>query len=153
MGVRGARAKDIYKVWNLYSRLSPPKDIFSFLVRLICCLSCWRGTRIFFRWVFNPLLFDILVAEMDKRVIGFCYLKGDFTAIRASFAVSVDSLSEGKGIGTALTKAMLEKAKTRGYRTVVLTVFYDTPGALHIYRQLGFVPMRVSMGLKVEKDA
>ncbi len=152
MRIRNARLRDFSKVWNLYSRLIPAEDTFSFLVRFICCLSCWSTTRIFFKWVFNPLLFDILVAEENKRVVGFCYLKGDYTTIRASFAISVEPSYEGQGIGTALTKAIIEKAKMRGYKTVILTVFYDTPVALHIYEKMGFVPIRISMGFEVPKN-
>ncbi len=153
MKIRDARVRDFFKVWALYSRLIPSKDMFSFLIRVVCCLSCWQGTRIFFKWVFNPLLFDIIVAEVDKKVVGFCYLKGDFTTIRASFAVAVNPLFEGRGIGSTLTKGALEKAKIRRYKTVILTVFFDTPIALHTYEKIGFVPIRISMGFEVKKDA
>ncbi|MDQ1402486.1 MAG: hypothetical protein QOG03_802 [Actinomycetota bacterium] len=52
--------------------------------------------------------------------------------------VIADPAASGKGIGTALTKAMLEQAKSLGCVTVDLTSRPSREAANHIYKKLGF---------------
>jgi ribosomal protein S18 acetylase RimI-like enzyme len=53
--------------------------------------------------------------------------------------VIVDESSNGRGIGSALTKAMLEHARQAGCKTVDLTSRPKREAANHMYRKLGFV--------------
>ena len=53
--------------------------------------------------------------------------------------VIVDESSNGRGIGSALTKAMLEHARQAGCKTVDLTSRPKREAANHMYRRLGFV--------------
>jgi ribosomal protein S18 acetylase RimI-like enzyme len=46
--------------------------------------------------------------------------------------------ARGKGLGRALTEAVLERARDRGCRRVELDVNSENPPALALYRSLGF---------------
>jgi ribosomal protein S18 acetylase RimI-like enzyme len=46
--------------------------------------------------------------------------------------------ARGKGLGRALTEAVLERARRRGCRRVELDVNSENPPALALYRSLGF---------------
>lgn len=63
------------------------------------------------------------------------------TALRAWIEdVIVDSSVNGKGIGTSLTQAMLDRARELGCKTVDLTSRPSREAANHMYRKLGFEP-------------
>jgi ribosomal protein S18 acetylase RimI-like enzyme len=53
--------------------------------------------------------------------------------------VIVDEASNGRGIGSALTLAMVEHSRTAGCKTVDLTSRPKREAANHMYRKLGFI--------------
>ncbi len=62
------------------------------------------------------------------------------TALRAWIEdVIVDEASNGRGIGTALTEAMIERARALGCTTVDLTSRPSREAANHLYKKVGFV--------------
>lgn len=78
-----------------------------------------------------------LVAEVNGRVAGYAGLlliqdEGDVTN------VAVDEAYRGQGIGTALTGALLEEGKKRGFRAFTLEVRVSNEAAIHVYEKLGF---------------
>ena len=52
--------------------------------------------------------------------------------------VIVDEPSSGRGIGAALTEAMIDHARHRGCKTIELTSRPTREAANHLYRKLGF---------------
>ncbi len=58
---------------------------------------------------------------------------------RASFGISIDKAYWGLGIGTALTEACIECARSAGYAQVELDVVAENEAALALYRKAGFV--------------
>jgi len=61
------------------------------------------------------------------------------TAMRAWIEdVIVDESVNGRGIGTALTRAMLDRASELGCKTVDLTSRPSREAANHLYRKVGF---------------
>jgi GNAT superfamily N-acetyltransferase len=56
-------------------------------------------------------------------------------------SIAVDSSHRGRGIGTALLRALCERAGHVGLRALSLSVERDNP-ALRIYRRLGFVEVQ-----------
>lgn len=53
--------------------------------------------------------------------------------------VSLNSIVEGKGVGTKLIHAILKLAADHNYRRVWLITTNDNIGALRLYQKLGFV--------------
>ena len=60
-------------------------------------------------------------------------------------AIAVVPNARGKGIGTALLDALLERARLDGYPTVSLSVDRANAGAIELYERYGFE--------RVEEDA
>jgi ribosomal protein S18 acetylase RimI-like enzyme len=61
------------------------------------------------------------------------------TALRAWIEdVVTDDAARGQGVGTALTKAMLDRARERGCKTVDLTSRPSREEANRLYKKLGF---------------
>ena len=57
---------------------------------------------------------------------------------RAEFGISIEKAYYGKGIGTALTQACIECAKTAGYRQLELEVVAENTNAIALYKKFGF---------------
>jgi RimJ/RimL family protein N-acetyltransferase len=57
---------------------------------------------------------------------------------KAGFALTVHDDFQNKGLGTLLTKHMLDIAKKEGLRKVSLSVRSDNARAIHIYQKCGF---------------
>jgi len=63
------------------------------------------------------------------------------TAVRAWIEdVVVDEAARGRGVGEALNRAALERARAAGARTVDLTSRPSRQAANRLYQRLGFVP-------------
>ena len=59
--------------------------------------------------------------------------------------VIVDERSNGQGIGSALTLAMIDKARAVGCTTVELTSRPSREAANHMYKKLGFEPRETNV--------
>jgi ribosomal protein S18 acetylase RimI-like enzyme len=86
---------------------------------------------------------DVLVAELDGRVVGYGKINHP-TELPASAHVwyvsglAVDPQFEGRGVGRALTQALIELARERGGRRMTLRVFAPNERARRLYERLGF---------------
>jgi putative acetyltransferase len=85
----------------------------------------------------------LLVAEIDGRVIGNIGLHIATAPRRrdvGSFGMSVHDDFQGRGVGTALMRAMLELADNwLGLRRIEMEVYTDNAPAIHLYEKFGFV--------------
>ncbi len=70
---------------------------------------------------------------LSGDIKGYGYID-DFTP---EFAVSLYKEYRGKGLGTELMQAMIQKLKERGYAQTSLSVQKDNP-AYYLYKKLGF---------------
>ena len=59
--------------------------------------------------------------------------------------VTVDEAGRGQGVGTALTQAMLDRARELGCKTVDLTSRPHRDDANRLYQQLGFAPRETNV--------
>ena len=57
---------------------------------------------------------------------------------RAELGISIEKEYYGLGIGTALTKACIDCAKTAGYRQLELEVVAENKNAIALYKKFGF---------------
>lgn len=95
-----------------------------------------------------------LVVEEDGKVVGYAGLsqvldEGDVTNI------VIDEAYRGRGLGAALTSALLEEGRTRGITAFTLEVRVSNQTAIHIYEKIGFRSAGVRKGFyeKPTEDA
>lgn len=95
-----------------------------------------------------------LVVEEDGKVVGYAGLsqvldEGDVTNI------VIDEAYRGRGLGAALTSALLEEGRTRGITSFTLEVRVSNQTAIHIYEKIGFRSAGVRKGFyeKPTEDA
>jgi putative acetyltransferase len=84
-----------------------------------------------------------LVATIDGRVVGVAGLHPDNNPRRRDTAwigMAVHDEFQGRGVGTALMRALMDLADNwYGLRRVELTVYTDNTAAVHLYEKFGFV--------------
>ena len=95
-----------------------------------------------------------MTATEDDQVVGYAGLyqvldEGDITNI------AVLPSARKKGIGTALTHALIEAGEQRAIHAFTLEVRVGNVAAIHIYEKLGFVSAGVRKGFyeKPKEDA
>ena len=93
--------------------------------------------------LYHPAELPGFVAEMDGKVAGLVtfHIAGDACEI-----VTLDSLSEGQGIGTALIEAVKAAADAAGCRRLWLITTNDNLHALGFYQKRGFRLVAVHPG-------
>ena len=96
----------------------------------------WAGSNIITRGKVHPVNeYPGFVAVDEGQRVGLITYHID--ALECEIT-SLNSLSEGKGIGTALVKAVKETAKKAGCNKVFLVTTNDNTGALHFWQKRGF---------------
>jgi L-amino acid N-acyltransferase YncA len=96
-----------------------------------------------------------LVAERDKRLIGYCYA-GPFRP-RAAYrftvedSVYIEAGEIGRGLGRALLEQVIVRCSELGYRQMVAVIGgRETTGSIRLHEALGFTHIGVlpSVGFK-----
>ncbi|MEP6774876.1 MAG: GNAT family N-acetyltransferase [Chloroflexota bacterium] len=94
-----------------------------------------------------------IVAEMDGAIVGSVLIfpsgstmgEGDDEVFRRKWPeirlLAVAPLARGKGIGAALTKECIRRARESGVATITLHTLDMMPVAMRMYEKLGFVRM------------
>jgi L-amino acid N-acyltransferase YncA len=84
-----------------------------------------------------------LVAERDRRVVGYCYA-GPFRP-RVGYrytledSIYIDAAEVGRGIGRALLELLLARCTELGYRQMVAVIGgRETVASIRLHRALGF---------------
>lgn len=83
-----------------------------------------------------------VVAEVGGEIVGACWVRttdeyGHIDDETPSFSISLYKPFRGKGIGTAMMRAMLDELRDAGYVRYSLSVQKENP-ALLLYERLGF---------------
>jgi len=91
---------------------------------------------------------DLFVAHDGAAIVGM----GTLAAYRTPVGVHgwiedvvVDDAARGAGIGEALTRAMIERARAKGVRTLALTSNPRREAANRLYQRLGFEPWATNL--------
>jgi GNAT superfamily N-acetyltransferase len=93
----------------------------------------WGGEEmIVHEEIFRPEQLDGFLTEDWAGVVTYI-IQGDQCEI-----ISLDSLEEGRGIGTALIKAVMQEAQSRSCRRLFLSTTNDNLHALRFYQKRGF---------------
>jgi RimJ/RimL family protein N-acetyltransferase len=81
-----------------------------------------------------------LVARVDGRVVGGASIhpKTDKHAHVASYGIFISKDHRNLGLGTILTREMIEIAKKKGLEILQLSVYATNARALHVYKKCGF---------------
>lgn len=83
---------------------------------------------------------QILLALLDGEVVGTAGLLKDDDETYELIKMAVDERHRGKGIGEALCRASIERARALGAKVYYLmSNTKGSAGAIRIYRKLGFV--------------
>ncbi|WP_026570585.1 GNAT family N-acetyltransferase [Sediminibacillus sp. JSM 1682029] len=86
--------------------------------------------------------YPLLVAEDDGKITGYSCLSAyrDKPAYQwtCELSVYVDPDSQGKGIGKWLMEAVLEKAKTLGYHSVISGITAGNQASIKLHEQFHF---------------
>lgn len=86
--------------------------------------------------MFDLTALPALVAWIDDRRVGVATLRGDPSG--DSELMSLDSLEEGRGVGSALIEAACEWARSAGARSLRVVTTNDNLRALGLYQRRGF---------------
>jgi L-amino acid N-acyltransferase YncA len=84
-----------------------------------------------------------LVAEQDRRVVGYCYASPFRTRSAYRFTVEdsiyIDAAEVGRGIGRALLEPLLARSAELGYRQMVAVIGgSDSVPSIRLHERLGF---------------
>ncbi|MDD4972062.1 MAG: GNAT family N-acetyltransferase [Paludibacter sp.] len=81
---------------------------------------------------------NVFIAFQDGRVLGCCALLVHDLYTCELAKMVVDPSARGKGIGSLLGAALIEKARQRGFKRVVLEGNTKMAASIILYRKLGF---------------
>ena len=81
----------------------------------------------------------IFMAEYENEIVGACALIKIDDEIVELAKMAVDDSAQGKGIGFALGKACIEKAKAAGFKKIELLSNTVLTPAINLYKKLGFI--------------
>jgi len=81
---------------------------------------------------------NIFLALQDGRVVGCCALLVHDIYTCELAKMVVDPSAQGKGIGSLLGTALIEKARQRGFKRVILEGNTKMAASISLYRKLGF---------------
>ncbi len=75
--------------------------------------------------------------ERPEEIIGVGSFDREGTTERAEYAAEVEDRWQGRGLGMALTRRLIEAALKRGVRTFTAIVLPQNSGMLHLLKDLG----------------
>jgi len=81
---------------------------------------------------------NVFIALKDARPVGTCALMVRDGITCELSKLAVEPLEQGKGIGYILGMALIEKARERGFKRIVLEGNTKMEASISLYRKLGF---------------
>ena len=81
---------------------------------------------------------NIFLALQDRKVVGCCALLVHDLYTCELAKMVVDPSVQGKGIGSLLGNALIDKARQRGFKSVILEGNTKMAASILLYRKLGF---------------
>jgi len=145
--VRPELPTDTEMLWEMFSTLS--NESLRFLVLPFTRERVERWTSSINYDKVLPIL--ALVKEKNKiRIVASAslgFFEADTFRHKADFGITVHDHFQNKGLGTALTKHMLEIARKKGLQKVSLKVLTENSRAFHVYQKCGF-----KVEAKLEKE-
>ena len=89
-----------------------------------------------------------LVAELDRKVIGFLLATIKQSALREKFVMNISNIAilddfRNNGVGTQLMEVLSNLAKTKDCARIELNVYNNNETAKSFYKNLGFETQRI----------
>ena len=89
---------------------------------------------------YSPPAGCLLIAKQDGQAVGMVGLKPLVPGIAEIKRLYVAPVARGTGLGRALTERAIAEARNKGYERIRLDTHRPSmPGAIALYRSLGFV--------------
>lgn len=86
--------------------------------------------------------YSLVVAEFRGKVVGYATLskfRGHPAFLKSvENSVYIDKNNQGLGIGTALMKRIIEKARESGFHTIIAVIVPPNQGSIRLHEKLGF---------------
>lgn len=86
--------------------------------------------------------YPYFVMEINQRIVGYAYASTFRSRPAyqwcAELSIYVDENEKGKGIGTALYKALLEQLKQKGFHSVCACITYPNEDSIAFHEKMGF---------------
>ena len=135
--IRAERKADFEPLWRMYSTLSEDS---------LKTLSDRYSRNLVSGWVQNldydkslPILaFDY---QSQEKVVGMAILhfsSRDEIKHKAEYGIVIHDEYQGRGLGTILTKLMIEIAKIKGLKKIGLSVYTHNESGFHVYKKCGY---------------
>jgi len=138
---------DAEMLWEMFSTLS--QESLRFLVLLFTRerIEGWTSNINYDKAL--PILAVVQQANKTRIAATATLAFPEASAFRhkAEFGITVHDDFQNRGIGTALTRHMLDIAKRKGLRKVSLRVIRENKRAIHMYEKCGF-----KIEAKLEKE-
>ena len=139
--LRSGEKQDFEMLWTMLSTLSD--DSLQFLHNRFIRDEIEK-------WIANidydtllPIVATVQDMITDKtQIAAFATLgfqKGESRKHRAEFDIIVHDKHQGKGLGTVLTRYMMDIAREKGLKKVYLKTNTRNQRAIHVYEKLGFI--------------
>jgi len=97
-----------------------------------------------------------IIAELSeagrKRMLGVVRLIADPYNESAEYAIVLGDLWQGQGLGSQMTRHILEIARQRGIRKVLAYLLDDNDAMLHLFQKFGFAVFKEADMYRVELD-
>lgn len=91
---------------------------------------------------FNQDTFPLLVAEIEGEVAGYAclspYRSKPAYARTVELSVYVDPAFQGRGVGSALMAALLERARQAGHHVILAGISGGNDGSVRLHQRFGF---------------
>jgi RimJ/RimL family protein N-acetyltransferase len=135
--IRAERKSDLEPLWTMYSTLSeeslrnvPDRYTRELVTGWVEALDYERSLPIL---AFDPL---------DRSRVAGCailhFSAREETQHKAEFGIVVHDDYQGRGLGTILTRLIVEIGRAKGLRKIGLTVYAHNEAGIHVYRKCGF---------------
>ena len=79
-----------------------------------------------------------IVAAADDQIVGMIHIEASRHGF-GEFAMLVDRGWRGHGVGSALVRAVVDRARGQGLHKLCLEVFAHNTAAIALYRKCGFI--------------
>ncbi|MGQ9723265.1 MAG: GNAT family N-acetyltransferase [Candidatus Jordarchaeum sp.] len=134
--IREATPKDLVDIWRIFRSVTEEK-------KWIPVLFVDDGEFERLSWFSHHKSVGsvILVAEIEKKVVGHCLVERDewdAAAHVGNLGIMVNVEHRGRGVGSAMIKEAIIRAREKGFEKICLSTFNTNLSAIRLYKKHNF---------------